>query len=156
MRNLQELYSERVRDFLHTWEKKGPVIYITMRKRPKSWEYRDFPYREEVELMPQRSWGYPLFWEGESRVVGSLCMASKLFAYKNMRVDHVRPRKTRQYASSSAKVIRQHGKEMYPSASHGSVHIAVNFCLCRASGFGRTLLTPTVLLGLLSALSLVW
>ena len=155
MRNLQELYSERVRDFLSTWKRRRLVTYIVMRRRPRSREYRDFPYREKAKLMLSRSWGYFPFWEGESRVVGSLCMASKLFAYKNMRVDHVRPRKTRQYASSSAKVIRQHGKEMYPSASHGSVHIAVNFCLCGASGFGRTLLTLTVLLGMLSALSLV-
>ena len=126
-----------------------------MWKRPKSQEYRDFPYREEVELMPPRSWGYPPFWEGESHVVGSLYVVSKIFPYKNMRVDHVRPHRTCRYASPSVRVINRLGKEMYPLASHGYVLITVSFCLCRASGFGRTLLTPTVLLGLLSALSLV-
>jgi len=59
MRNLQELYSEKARDFLRTLEKRRPVVYIAMWRRPRSREYRGFPYREEVELMPLRSWGYP-------------------------------------------------------------------------------------------------
>ena len=55
MRNLEELYSEKVRDFLRTWERRRPVAYIVMWKGPRSQEYKDFTYRERVELMPSRS-----------------------------------------------------------------------------------------------------
>ena len=41
--------------------------------------------------MLSRSWGYSPFWEGENRVVGSLCVMHKMFPYMNMCVDHVRP-----------------------------------------------------------------
>ena len=54
-----------------------------------------------VKLMLSRSWGYFPFWEGESHVVGSLCVMHKMFPYMNMCVDHVRPHRTHRYASSS-------------------------------------------------------
>jgi len=92
--------------------------------------------------MPPRSWGYPPYWEGESHVVGSLCVVGKIFPYRNMRVDHARPCGTRQYASSSVDVIRLLRMEMYLSTSHGFVHIAVNLYWCRAQGSKRTFLRP--------------
>ena len=51
--------------------------------------------------MLSRSWGYFPLWEGESRVVGSLCVIRKMFPYMNMCVDHIRPCRTHWYASSS-------------------------------------------------------
>ena len=91
MRNLQELYSERVEDFLRTCEMRRTISYIVVGRRPRPQEYREFPYREKVELMPSRSWGYSPYWEGENCVVRSLCMVHKMFPYMSMRIDHVRP-----------------------------------------------------------------
>ena len=82
-----------------------------MWRRPRSWECGDFPYREKAELMPPRSWGYSPSLESEDCVVGSLCMVRKMFPYKNMHVDYVRPRGTRWYASSSTGVICQPSRE---------------------------------------------
>ena len=56
-------------------------------------------------------------------MVGSLCVVRKMFPYKNMRVDYVKPRGTHWYASSSARVIRQPSREMHPSTSQGSVRM---------------------------------
>ena len=109
---------------------------------PKSWEYKGFPYREEVELMPPKSWGFPPYWEGESPVVRSLCVVRKIFPYRNTHVDHTRPRGTRWYASLSISVICLLGMEMYPSTSHGSVRIPISFCWCKAQGSEQTFLRP--------------
>ena len=90
--------------------------------------------------MPPRSWGYFPFWEGENHEVGSLCVVRKMFPYKNMHVDHVRPRRACQYASPSVRVIcwyasqfveviRRSGKEMYSSTSLGSFCVAVGLLL---------------------------
>ena len=107
-----------------TWERRH-VAYIVMWKKPRSQEYREFPYREKVELMSSRSWGYSSFQEGENCVVGSLCVVRKMFPYKNMRVDYVRPRRTCQYASPSIKIICQPSKEMHSSTSNGFVHVVI-------------------------------
>ena len=61
-------------------------------------------------------------------LVGSLCVLRKIFPYKNMRVDHVRPRRTRWHASPFVGIIHRLGTKMYPSASNGSVRVAVSFC----------------------------
>ena len=101
--------------FLRTSEKRKPVVYIAMWKRPRSREYKGFPYREEVELMSPRSWGYPPYWDGENRVVGSLCMVRKILSYRNMRGDHTRAHRIRQYPYSSIDVIHPLSMGMYPS-----------------------------------------
>lgn len=56
MRNFKELYSERVRYFLHTLRKKKPAVYIVVWSRPRSQEYKGFPFREEVELSHRDLW----------------------------------------------------------------------------------------------------
>ena len=116
MRNLQEFYSERTRDFLLALEKRRLVVYIMMRRRPRSWEYRVFPYKEEVELMTPRSLGYLPYQEGKSHGVGSSCMVRKMFPYKNMHRDHTRPRWICQYAHPSFDGICPHDMKMYPPA----------------------------------------
>ena len=73
--------------------------------------------------MPPKSWGYFPSLESEDCVVGSLCVVSKMFPYKNMHVDYVRPCGTRWYASSSTGVIRQPSREMHPSTLQGSVRM---------------------------------
>ena len=56
-------------------------------------------------------------------------MVHKMFPYKNMHVDHVRPRRACRYASQFVEVIRQSGKEMYSSTSLGSIRVAVGLLL---------------------------
>ena len=92
------------------------MVYIAMRRMPKSREYRFFPYMEEVELMAPRSWGYLSYWEDESRGVGSLCRVCKVFSYRNVRGNHSRPRGIHQCAHLYVNVIRPLSMEMYPSA----------------------------------------
>ena len=79
------------------------MAYIVVGRRARSREYKDFPYKENMELMPSRDWGYSPFWEGENRVVGSLCVVRKMFPYTNMCVDHIRPCRICWYASSISK-----------------------------------------------------
>ena len=62
-------------------------------------------------------------------MVGSLGMFHKVFPYKNMCVDHIRPRRTSRYASPFVEVIRWPGREMYLSTSHGSVYVAIDLLL---------------------------
>ena len=81
--------------FLRTLEKKKHVVYIVMWSRPRSWEYRGFPYKEEVELMSPRSLGHIPILEDENRVVWSWCVARKIFPYKNMCGDHARTHRIR-------------------------------------------------------------
>ena len=133
-----------------------------MWRRPRSWECGDFPYKEKAELMPPRSWGYSPSLESEDCVVGSLCMVRKMFPYKNMHVDYVRPRGTRWYASSSTGVIRQPSREMHPSTLQGSVRMwLLASYRHRIWGLKRILLRLTIFLGptiplRLLALLLVW
>ena len=87
-----------------------------MWRRPRSREDRGFAYREEVELMLPRSWGYPPYWESENHVVGSLCVVHKIFPYSNMRGDHARTHRIHRYAYSSVAVNRPLSMGMYPSA----------------------------------------
>ena len=91
--------------FLCTLGKRKPVVYITMWRTPRSHEYRSFPYREEVELMSSRSWGYPPYWEGENHEIGSLCVMHKIFLYRKMCRDHARTCRIHQYAYLSVDVI---------------------------------------------------
>ena len=66
-------------------------------------------------------------------MVWSLCVVRKMFPYKNMHVEYVRPRRTHWYASLSVRVIYCLGREMYPSTSHGSIRVAVGLLLVQGT-----------------------
>ena len=66
-------------------------------------------------------------------MVWSLCVVRKMFPYKNMSIEYVRPCRTRQYASPSIRVICRPGREMYPSTSHGSIRVAVGLLLVQGT-----------------------
>ena len=137
--------------FLCILGKRKPIVYITMWRTPRSYEYRSFPYKEEVKLMSPRSWGYPPYWEGENHVVMSLCVMHKIFLYRNMCRDHARTRRICQYAYPSVNVI--HSLSM-KHVSIGLVwvrllghqeralsrwyNLTLSFCWCRVRGSGRT------------------
>ena len=83
-REISKNYSERARNFPHTWEKRRSGAYIVANSKPRSLESGDFSLKGRSGIRVFEIVGCLSIWGRYGCIMGSLCMIRKMFPYMSI------------------------------------------------------------------------